>query len=518
MRSQYLHIKINTLNYNEVQNLSLERLLQFCLNLNLNNHDNKIIQISYKKILEKLSFLNNVGLSYLTLKRTMGTLSAGEGQRIKLASFLGSNIQGLTITLDEPTRGLHPTEVNTLLIVLKQLRDKQNTIMVIEHDLDVIQSADYLLELGPKSGINGGTIINRGNFSEFCKISSPTTKWVTSPPKITTKTKIKKNMKFLKLIGAKEHNLKGDLLEIPLNCLVGICGVSGSGKSTLIVDTLGRIIAPQKQTTSVAYEPIEPGKYESIENVPKKAIIIDQVKKGISNPLTYFDLDKKLIELYLDSDDFIQSNIDSKLYKDKCSNCKGEGLIKTDMGFLPPIFSECDTCSGTGHIPEVWDIKLHGLSLPELYSKTIDEIIEIFKDETQLISKLEVINRLGLGYLTLKQPSYSLSGGEIQRLKIAKELTKKKNSETIFLLDEPSLGLHMEDVKQLLTILHEIVDKKNTVVIIEHHSYILASCDWLIELGPVGGEKGGYIINKGSPNEFITTKSSTSRFIKEIIQ
>ena len=214
----------------------------------------------------------------------------------------------------------------------------------------------------------------------------------------------------------------------------------------------------------------------------------------------------------------MHSNLDSKLFKEKCSNCKGEGIIKTDMGFLPPVFSECDICSGTGHIPEVWEIKLHGFSLPALYSKTIDEIVDLFKEEKTLISKLTVIQNLGLGYLTLKQPTYSLSGGEIQRLKIAKELTKKKNRETIFLLDEPSLGLHMEDIDTLLKILRSIVDKNNTVVIIEHHPYILASCDWLIELGPEGGEQGGHIINKGTPSEFIATLTPTSRFIKEYLQ
>ena len=480
--------------------------------------DNQIVQISYKKIIDKLTFLNKVGLGYLTLKRIMGTLSAGEAQRIKLASFLGSNLQGLTITLDEPTRGMHPLEVESLITVLKQLRDVNNTILVIEHDLDIIKSGDFLVELGPESGKKGGKIVNKGFFTEFCKKDSATTKWLTKKPKINNTFKLKKNTKFLKLLGAKENNLKGDILQIPLNCLVGVCGVSGSGKSTLLIDTLGRIIAPQKQTTSVAYEPIEPGIYESIENVPKHAIIIDQVKKGISNPLTYFDLEKKLIELYIDSDDFIHSTLDAKLFKEKCSNCKGEGIIKTDMGFLPPILSECDTCSGTGHIPEVWDIKLHGFSLPELYNKTIDELIQLFKEEQTLSSKLAVIQNLGLGYLTLKQPSHSLSGGEIQRLKIAKELIKKKNSDTIFLLDEPSLGLHMDDIANLFRILRSIVDKKNTVVIIEHHPYILANCDWLIELGPEGGDQGGHIINSGTPSEFISTLSPTSPFIKEYLQ
>ena len=448
----------------------------------------------------------------------MGTLSAGEAQRIKLASFLGSNIQGLTITLDEPTRGMHPKEIGSLIRVLKSLVSKNNTLLVIEHDLDIIKSADFLVELGPKSGKEGGLIVNKGKYSDFFKFQTITTKWLQKSVKIPKKTKIKKPLTFLKLIGAKENNLKGDTLEIPLGCMVGICGVSGSGKSTLIIDTLGRIISPQKHTTSVAYEPLKPGNYESLENVPEKAIIIDQVKKGLSSPLTYFEMEKNFVELYLDSDDFIQSELDEEIFKQKCSRCKGDGLLKTDMGFLPPIYSECDTCSGTGLIPESWDIKLYGFALPELYKLTIDEICEIFKKEQTLLNKLEIIQKLGLGYLTLKQPAYSLSGGEVQRLKIAKELTKKKSNKTLFLLDEPSIGLHMEDISILLKVLHSIVEEDNTVVIVEHHPFILASCDWLIELGPVGGEKGGYIINKGTPDEFIKHSTPTSLYIKEVLE
>ena len=412
---------------------------------------------------------------------------------------------------------MHPSEVDSLITVLHELATRNNTLLVIEHDLQVIKDANYLIELGPKSGAMGGQIVNKGAFTEFCKNNSLTTKWLLHKIPLKVSGKPKKFQKFLNLYGATENNLKGDLLQIPLDCLVGICGVSGSGKSTLIIDTLGSIISPEKHTTSVAYEPLQPGKYESIEGIPEKSIIIDQVKENINNPLAYLELDKILIELYKDSDDFIQSELPETVFNEKCSVCKGDGIIKSDMGFLPPIYSICDTCSGTGLIAELRSIKLHGYSLPDLFIMTFDEVSEIF-DDSKLATKLDVIRKLGLGYLVLRQPSYSLSGGEVQRLKITKELLKKKSKETLFILDEPSLGLHMEDIEKLMTFLNSIVKEKNTVLIIEHNASILAQCDWLIELGPTGGEKGGFIINTGSPHVFITHDTPTSKYIKELLE
>jgi excinuclease ABC subunit A len=518
LKAQYLNIIINGLNFRNIHQLSLYELLDFVKSIYQYNENVKFIEITFKKIINRLTFLTTVGLKYLNLQRPMGTLSAGEAQRIKLASLIGSSLQGLTITLDEPTRGMHPSEVQSLIRVLKDLKQKNNTLLVIEHDLDVIKSGDFIIELGPSSGKKGGKIINYGPLNEFCNKNSLTAQWILHNQKVSFERVQKKPNRYLKLFGARENNLKGDTIEIPLGLLVGVCGVSGSGKSTLIIDTLGRIIAPQKQTTSVAMEPIKPGIYDSIEGSPPKAIIIDQVIKGISNPLTFFELDKILIEIYKDCDDFIQSELNESIFMEKCSNCKGEGLLKSDMGFLPSLISECDICSGTGLIQEVWTIKYHGLALPELYSLTMDEINEIFIEEKKLIGKIKIIINLGLGYLQLKQPSHTLSGGEVQRLKIAKELMKKSPQESFFLFDEPSLGLHMEDISQLLRVLRTIVDQNNTVIIIEHQPYILASCDWLIELGPEGGEKGGFVINTGHPKEFVKKETPTSIYIKEIIE
>ncbi|MFW9930225.1 MAG: hypothetical protein ACFFD1_12595, partial [Candidatus Thorarchaeota archaeon] len=515
---QYMNIRVKNKNYYEIHQMPLEKLFKFSKELKLLVKDTLFLDSCYNKILNRLEFLNKVGLQYITMNRVFSTLSAGEAQRTKLSALLGSSISGLTISLDEPTRGMHPSEVNSLITVMKELRDRGHTLLVIEHDLDIIKAGDFLVEIGPESGIHGGEITYEGDYNNFLDSKTHTAKWLSNKRQLIKTTSTTERYGWLKLIGATENNLKGDLLEIPLGNMVGICGVSGSGKSTLIIDTLGRIIAPQKHTTSVAYEPIEPGRYQSIVGVPKNVIIIDQVKKGISSPYRYFELEKRFISLYSESDDLVRLELEPEVLKTKCLSCKGKGTIKTDMGFLPSIFSECDACQGSGHIPEAWDIRLNGYSLPELFSLTLVEIYELFKEDEYIKSKLRLILDVGLGYLNLNQPSFSLSGGEVQRLKIAKELSKKIPRETLFLLDEPSLGLHMDDISQLMKVLRMIVAKKNTVIIIEHHPFILASCDWLIELGPTGGENGGHIIAKGPPKKFFDLETPTAPYIKEVLQ
>jgi excinuclease ABC subunit A len=316
--------------------------------------------------------------------------------------------------------------------------------------------------------------------------------------------------------GARENNLKGETVEIPLGILVGVCGISGSGKSTLIIDTLGRVLDPVKHTTSVAKEPLDPGEHDVITNQPKKTQIIDQTRKGIRSPARFLRIDKKLEKLYSESPDALSLGLNKKKLGSRCSVCRGSGTLHIDMGFLPDIYTECETCKGTGYSPEAWDVMLHGYSLPELNRLTIQEVYELFKEEPAILNPLKAAVDVGLGYLVLHQPGYTLSGGEAQRLRIAAELSKKKSKDMLYILDEPTLGQHMEDVARLCVVLQRLVDEGNSVLVVEHHPSLLAQCDWLIELGPEGGENGGYVIKSGPPSEFHDTP--TGPYIEKILE
>ena len=287
-----------------------------------------------------------------------------------------------------------------------------------------------------------------------------------------------------------------------------MCGVSGSGKSTLIIDTLGRALNPKKQTTSVAYEPLDPGAHESIENTPKSTLIIDQTKRGIQSPARFLGIDKTLGKVYSETSEAVAKGLDAKGITKKCTVCRGSGTVRTEMEFLPDIHTECETCRGTGYSPEAWDIRLNGYSLPELNDLTLEQVYNLFKEHVKIEAPLRAALDVGLGYLLLHQPGFSMSGGEAQRLRIASELSKKRKGETLYILDEPTLGQHMEDVERLKGVLHRLVDDGNTVLVVEHHPSILASCDWVIELGPEGGPEGGKIIAEGPPGTIKDTPSA----------
>jgi len=513
LRPEYLAVRLQGYNIYQLNTMPISRLRD-TIN-KVETRENSPATANLRTAKRRLEFLNKVGLGYLNLNRVAATLSAGEAQRVKLAGLLGSEITNLTVLLDEPSRGLHPREVNALFEALAELRDEGNTVIVVEHDLEIIEKADHIIDMGPGPGVMGGEIVAKGTPKEILESDSITGHWLRDPEKRTA-PRGRKPEKWMTIEGARENNLKGESVKIPLDTLVGVCGVSGSGKSTLIIDTLGRVLDPIKHTTSVAKEPLDPGAHDSINNQPKKTQIIDQTRKGIQSPAKFLGIDKKLVKIFADSPEAHAHGLDEKKLGKSCSVCRGSGTDRIDMGFLPAIYTECETCAGTGYSQEAWDVKLHGYSLPEINKLTISEVYKLFKDEARIAEPLKAATDVGLGYLVLHQPGYSLSGGEAQRLKIAAELAKKSGKDTLYILDEPTLGQHMEDVERLVGVLQRLVDEKNSVIVVEHHPSLLAQCDWLIELGPEGGEDGGHVIASCPPDKLHGTP--TAPYIEKILE
>jgi excinuclease ABC subunit A len=322
---------------------------------------------------------------------------------------------------------------------------------------------------------------------------------------------------WLVIKGARENNLRGETVRLPQGTMVGVCGVSGSGKSTLMIDTIGRALAPKKHTTSVAYEPLEPGEYEEIEGAPKRTVLVDQAKAGVVSPASFLGLDGPLRKLYAASEQAMALGLSVKELSRGCSACNGRGLTKTDMGFLPAVYTPCETCRGSGYRPEAWDIQLNGVNLPALSELTLDQVYELFAEEKSLAGTLNKAREVGLGYLILRQPAYTLSGGEAQRLKIAAELCRKGTADTLYILDEPTVGLHLEDVTRLGQVLDKLVDQGHTVVVVEHHPHLLAACDWLVELGPGGGPDGGRVIAAGTPENLASGDTPTAPYLREVL-
>jgi excinuclease ABC subunit A len=322
---------------------------------------------------------------------------------------------------------------------------------------------------------------------------------------------------WLRIHGARANNLKGEIVELPLRVLVGICGVSGSGKSTLVADTLGRALAPKKQTTSVAYEPIQPGEYTAIEGAPPRTIVVDQSKAGLSSPATFLDLIRPIQAIYAASPEAQVRGLSEARLAERCSACDGRGRLTLDMAFLPDVHVTCETCRGSGFTAEAWEVRLNGLALPEVFGRTIDEIYHLFGDDSSLGRSLQAAREVGLGYLVLRQPGYALSGGEAQRLKIAGELRRKSVAGSFYILDEPSIGQHLEDVLRLIGVLHRLVDEGGSVLVVEHHTHLLAACDWLLELGPSGGPGGGYVIATGTPEQVAAGYTPTAPYLRELL-
>ncbi len=400
----------------------------------------------------------------------------------------------------------------------------------------MIQAADQLIDMGPGAGVAGGRIVAVGEPQQVAKGNTLTARWLRGERRINftrrasldlfdfvdkspeVEARRRKPKGWLTIRGARANNLHGETIQVPLGVLVGLCGVSGSGKSTLLIDTVGRALAPKKITTSVAHEPMDPGEHDSIGGAPKRTILLDQAPRGIRSPGLFLDLFKPLVRIYAESDDAKALGLDEKELSERCSVCGGGGSIRIDMGFLPAVHTICETCRGTGRRPEAWDVSVNGVAFPELGGLTINEIYDLFGDDETLARKLKAAKDVGLGYLVLRQPGYTLSGGEAQRLRIAKDLSHNTSSETLYILDEPTVGQHMEDVDRLISVLHRLVDEGNSVVVIEHHPHLLAACDWLIELGPAGGPEGGRVVAAGVPEAVAETNTPTAPYLNNVLE
>ncbi|MFB0520430.1 MAG: hypothetical protein ACETWD_03255, partial [Desulfatiglandales bacterium] len=526
---EFLAVTLQGRNVYELGEMPLEELEELLEAVPTPSSEIPLAQTSLNIARRRLRFLRHVGLGYLHLNRPTGTLSAGEAQRIQLASLLGSGLTSLTILIDEPSRGMHPSELEALREALQELRDEGNTVIVVEHDLLLIRAADHVIDLGPGAGVLGGEIVAEGKPAEIIKANTATGKWLqdytlrSTPKRRSLQDWIWLNQRrkpkgWMEIKGARAHNLHGDDVLLPLGTFTGICGVSGSGKSTLLIDTLGRALVKKSHSSSFAREPLEPGEHDSIENAPKRAFVIDQSRRGVRSPAIFLGLIKPVQKIFADCDDAQALGLDERALSKRCSACKGRGRIRIVMGFLPDEYVECETCKGTGYRPEAWDVRFKHAALPEISAMTLDEVYELFKDEEQIMKPLNAVRQVGLGYLVWDQPAYTLSAGEVQRLKIAKELYKKTENQTLYILDEPTVGLHMEDVARLVEVLNHLVHAGHTVVVVEHHPHLLANCDWLIELGPGGGPEGGRVIAKGPPEEVANMSTPTAPYLRELLE
>ena len=516
-RPEFLAIRIAGHNIYQLNQAILSKLLDILEAYRLPDGSTRTIHVSIKAAIHRLRFLAQVGLGYLNLARPAGTLSAGEVQRVRLAGLISSGLTSLTLLLDEPTRGLHPSEVQALLEALFTIRDEGNTVIMVEHDPAVIRAADHLIDIGPGAGVKGGRVVVQGKPDELMSGPGLTAAWMSGRRKMSVREK-RRPGKWLSIHGAVENNLKGDEARIPLGVLAGICGVSGSGKSTLIIDTLGRVLAPRKQTTSVAYEPVSPGKHESIVGAPSRTLMVDQSRSGLHSPAAFLELSEPIRRLFAESESAQALGLDLKQLAPNCSACGGSGRITQDMAFLPDVHTPCEVCKGTGYHTEAWGVKINGISLPDIFSLSIEEVWDEFGQEPLLRRPVQAALDVGLGYLVLRQPGSTLSGGEAQRLKIAAELSKRSPKGTLYILDEPTVGQHLEDVSRLTAVLHRLVDEGGSVLVVEHHIQLLAACDWLIELGPGGGPDGGWIIASGTPEELAKGSTPTAAYLRSALE
>lgn len=527
LREEALSVKINGLSIVDFTDLPISRELQIIRSLKntLTQRQYEAVHELINEIEKRLDFLEQVGLGYLTLSRNVRTLSGGEAQRIRLATQIGSRLTGVIYVLDEPTIGLHQRDNDRLIGMLKQLRDLGNTVLVVEHDEDVIKNADYVVDIGPGAGVNGGYIVFSGTVDELAKSeSSLTGKYISGRMRIEVpKERRKGNGKFLRIIGAKHNNLKNVTVRFPLGTFICVTGVSGSGKSSLILDTLYPAISNKLYKTK--YETGEYEKIEGIENIDK-IIAIDQSPIGRtprSNPATYTKVFDNIRELFAMTPEakargYNKGRFSFNVKGGRCEACAGQGVVKIEMMFLPEVYVECEVCKGTRYNSETLEVTYKGKNIADVLDMTVDEALEFFKNIPAIKDTLQVLSDVGLGYIKLGQPATTLSGGEAQRVKLASELRKKATGKTLYILDEPTVGLHFEDVKKLIDVLNRLVDKGNTVIVIEHNLDVIKSADYIIDLGPEGGEEGGYIVATGTPEEVAKNENSwTGKYLKTVL-
>jgi excinuclease ABC subunit A len=475
---------------------------------------------------KRVQFMLDVGLSYLTLERGADTLAGGEAQRIRLATQLGSGLIGVIYILDEPTIGLHPKDQRKLLDCLLALRDIGNTVIVVEHEKSIICEANYVIDIGPGAGQDGGKIIKQGSLKEFfgCQ-DSLTAQYLRGEKDIQLRRRtISPKQGFLEILGARQFNLKDIDVKIPLGKLTCVTGVSGSGKSSLISYILVRRLRQLFYKTRQ-----EPGKHKDIRGLDQINKIINITQSPIgrnvrSNPATYTGLLSFLRGLFANQPlakkrHYTPARFSFNLKIGRCENCRGDGVLKFEMHFLPDVYITCRICQGRRFSPETLEVRYRGKSIADILKMTVDEAAEFFRDQSRIFKKLQVLQQVGLGYIQLGQNAPDLSGGEAQRIKLATELSRASTGQTLYVLDEPTSGLHFEDINRLLKVLSELVNKGNTVVIIEHNLDVIKNADWIIDLGPEGGERGGYLVAQGPVEEIINCpRSHTGRFLKKVLK
>jgi excinuclease ABC subunit A len=521
LRKEALSIKIQDINISEFAKMSVEGAVFFIENLKLTEREQTIASRILKEVKDRLYFLKKVGLNYLTLDRSSLTLSGGEAQRIRLAAQLGSSLTGVLYILDEPSIGMHPRDCKKLLESLSSIRDAGNTVIIVEHDEETIRWADFVVDMGPGAGLRGGWIVASGRPEEIERNEkSITGKYLSGSISIDIPFVRRDPKDFIRIIGAREFNLKDIDVNIPLGIFICVTGVSGSGKSTLVLEILYKALCREIYGSRLI-----PGRYKEITGMDKvdRVICVDQSPLGKtprSNPATYTGVFSFIRELFAQVSDskirgYASSRFSFNLSGGRCESCHGGGLIKVEMHFLPDVYISCDTCKGKRYNKETLDIRYKGKNIAEVLEMTVSEALQFFSSIPHIKQKLEVLEDVGLGYLQLGQPASTLSGGEAQRVRLSKELGKKSTGNTLYLLDEPTTGLHFVDIQRLLNVINSLVDSGNTVIIIEHNLDVIKSADYIIDLGPEGGEEGGKIVAEGTPEEVsMNPDSYTGKFLR----
>ena len=521
-------VKINGKSLGDLLKLSINELYDFFQNLNLSKHDNQIANRIRKEINDRISFVKKVGLGYLTLNRRSNTLSGGESQRIQLATSLGSSLVGSMYILDEPSIGLHPKDNEKLIEVLKKLRDIGNTVIVVEHDEEIMNAADLIIDIGPKAGSNGGEIVAQGTLKKILKSDSLTSEYLNGNKKIKIPKKRRVSKNYIEIIGAREQNLKNIDVKIPLNALTVVSGVSGSGKTSLVK----KILYPALLRHFDIYSD-KPGAFSEIKGDLKKlnkVEFIDQNPIGRSsrsNPITYIKAYDDIRALFASLNiskkrKYLPKHFSFNVDGGRCDNCKGEGVINIEMQFMADVILECENCNGKRFKKEILQVKYQNTNIDDLLKMTVDDSILFFKENNQnrIVQKLKPLKDVGLGYITLGQSSATLSGGEAQRIKLASFISQGNSKDNVlFIFDEPTTGLHFHDIKKLLDSFHALIENGHSIVVVEHNLELIKCADHIIDLGPEAGEKGGYLVGQGTPESIIKIKKSyTGKYLKSKLE